>query len=105
MKRTIFLLAVSFFYSSILFAQTKPRAKKPSNFSWGAEYPPTKIKSKDSIRLKQSGNDVAMEERRKHKNTSTVKLDDLKNPFDTAKVKAPKETQTGNQKNNRRKHN
>lgn len=54
----------------------------------------------DSLNVRKSKNEVAIEttERRKNSSNSGVKLDDLKNPFDTGKVKTPAVNRTGKQR-------
>lgn len=100
----------------------KGRTKKPSNFSWGATYGQGNGGQAkfDSVNQRRSKNEVAIEttERRAKRGASTngkyanqetnyrtngkqankTKLDDLKNPFDTNKVKLPAANSTGIQR-------
>jgi hypothetical protein len=102
MKTGLLLLTV--FITSAALAQNrgKIRPKKPNNFSWGATYGngPQNVSSKkiDSLNPVKS---PASQRTRKSK--SGVKLDDLKNPFDTSKVKMePHKPLQGNGSTNQR---
>ena len=57
----------------------------------------------DSLNVRKSKNEVAIETTERKKGNSGVKLDDLKNPFDTGKVKTPVRNAAGSQPAGRRK--
>lgn len=91
---TILLLAV---LQSSMYAQP---GKRPGQVPHVRPNRMVEKKKLDSLNERKSKNEVAIEttERRKNNSKSGVKLDDLKNPFDTGKVRTPAVNRTGKQR-------
>ncbi len=84
----IFTAIVALMALTNVNAQTSGRikAKKPSNFSWGATNGQSQGNGLklDSLHMKSPASSTTQ---RKRKTKPNVKLDDLKDPFDSTKVK------------------
>jgi hypothetical protein len=80
-------------------AQAQP-GKRPGQVPHVRPNSMVEKKKLDSLNERKSKNEVAIEttERRKNNSKSGVKLDDLKNPFDTGKVRTPAVNRTGKQR-------
>lgn len=79
-------IAATILLGFLLHSNTYAQQFKPSN----AANVQAEKKKIDSLNLLKSKNEVSIEttERKRNNSASGVKLDDLKNPFDTSKVKA-----------------
>jgi hypothetical protein len=94
------VLFALFLLNSVQAQPGKSRGKKPADFSRGAANGPINGGQAkfDSLNMHQSKNEVAIETTERKKANSGVKLDDLKNPFDTGKVRTPAVNRTGKQR-------
>lgn len=85
----IFMVIVSLMAITNVNAQSNGRIKpkKPSNFSWGATNAQSQGNGIKIDSLREVRTVKGPSTQRKRKDKPNVKLDDLKDPFDSTKVK------------------